>query len=101
MKTAKSNSNQRWQLRTSDLHVSMQSSSSGRRHRSARDSRKLDERAITIRMEHLPSGISVEEAIPSGHSSRGELRTLKDELSSRLFRELAGKVARHLGIPGR
>jgi len=90
-----------WQLAPSDANVSSRASSSRKRHRSARDSRKLDERAITIRMEHASSGLFVEGAIPEGHYSKNELPRLKGELSARLFRELETKVARHLRIPGR
>jgi hypothetical protein len=88
----------REQLQASDVNVSVQASSSGTRHRSARDSRKLDKRTIIIRLEHVPSEQSVEGTIPEGHYSRGELRTLKDQLTSRLFRELEAKVARHLRL---
>ena len=90
-----------WQLPRSEVNVSSRASSSGTRHRSARDSRNLDERAVTIRMEHAPSGLFVEGSIPEGHYSKNEMRKLKDALSDRLFRELETKVARHLRIPGR
>ena len=90
-----------WHLDPSEVRTSSLASSSGKRHRSARDSRKLDERAITMRMEHAPSGLFVEGVIPEGHYSRKEMGRLYDELSARLFRELEAKVARHLRIPGR
>jgi len=89
-----------WHLPTSEVNVATVASSSGK-PRSARDSRKLDKRAITVRLEHVPTGIFVEAAIPEGHYSRAELRKLKDQLSAQLFGELESKVARHLRVPGR
>jgi hypothetical protein len=55
---------------------------------------------MIVRLTHLSTGLEVEGEIPSGHYSRGEMRTRRDELIAELWPVLERKVAQHLRIPG-
>lgn len=67
----------------------------------ARKSRAEDTRSQVVRLLHHPTGIDVEGEIPAGHYSKSEMSKLRDDLTTRLWGELEGKVARHLRIAGR
>lgn len=51
-------------------------------------------------LEHRPTGLRVEGAVPDGRHSARSLQLLEIEVRKSLFAELELKVARHLGKSG-
>lgn len=51
-------------------------------------------------LEHRPTGLRVEGAVPDGRHSARSLQLLEIELRKSLFAELELKVARHKGVSG-
>ena len=67
----------------------------------ARQPRSLDRRSLTITGRHLPTGIAVQGAIPEGHYTRTQMRTLKEAEKQRLLQALEAELARAGRHPGR
>ena len=80
---------------------SAHSASSRRRKGMSRRSRANDLRDLTYRLEHRPTGVSVEGSIPTGHYARKEMIRLREKLRAELWTELESQVARALRLPGR
>jgi hypothetical protein len=67
----------------------------------ARQPRSLDRRSLTITGRHLPTGIAVQGAIPEGHYTRNQMRTLQEAEKQRLLHALEAKLAHAGRQPGR
>jgi hypothetical protein len=77
-----------------DVAQGTETSSSGRRR--ARDSRSNDTRTVTLRLQHVPTGIVLQGVVPQGHYSRNQLREITEQLRSKLLKELEPMVLAEL-----
>ncbi|MGE0710396.1 MAG: hypothetical protein AB7N76_26090 [Planctomycetota bacterium] len=88
-----------FRLERGEVGYGWQGSSSAKRRK--RRNRALDRRGLRVHVQHLPTGIRLEEEIPVGHYSKRALQRLREEARVRLTRRLEEVVARALRLPGR
>ena len=89
----------KWSLDPAEVQMYGGSSNSSGRKK-ASQSRAMDTRSKDWNLIHVPTGLEVGGAIPSGNYSKKEMKKLEEALLEKLFLELEGKVAKKLRVPG-
>lgn len=84
----------KWQLPADEVTEITMCSSSVVRNRGIKHGGELT-------LTHSPTGIEVKDSTPAGDYNKAQQRKLLCDLRERLFKELEGKVAKHLRIGGR
>ena len=88
-----------WALKKSDVYSYGGTSTSVKR-KNARQQRNIDERSLTLNLVHKATKIEVQ-GVVTGNFSRKEMTEIKNNLYTKLFKDLENKIANHLKISSR
>ncbi|MDZ7628289.1 MAG: hypothetical protein U5J99_07745 [Parvularculaceae bacterium] len=83
-----------------DVDRALNGSSSGRRAKTS-SSRRGSVTSSTIKLTHMPTGVSITGQIEEGRYARSEMKKLRNALEQKLMVELEKLVMKHMRIPRR